>query len=157
MTLTVPGEPRQPLRCIVSRRGELDASHPVFHKAGGQIHLLVTENTDCIAPPGAWVHHGMLEDFLTELAAEHGVRRLHCEGGGEMIRALAELDVIDEFHLTLAGHTLFGGLEAPSATGVAGAFLPRSLEFQMTYWDPRPDAGECFLSYRRLRGRNAGQ
>lgn len=155
MTLTVPGRAVQPLRCIASRRGEMDAGHPIFHKPGGEIHLLVTDNPDCEPPAGVTAHHGTLADFLAVLAGSHGVKRLHCEGGGSLVRALAELDAIDEFHLTLAGHTLFGGHDAPTATGLPGDFLPRSMEFEMTHCEPLPENGECFLSYRR-RGEGAG-
>ncbi len=80
-----------------------------------------------------------------------GVRHLHCEGGGQLIRALAELDAIDEFHVTLAGHALFGGMEAPTATGIGVDFLPASLDFALSHFEPRPDMGECFLSYRRAQ------
>lgn len=78
------------------------------------------------------------------------MERLHCEGGGSLIRSLAELDAIDEFHLTWAGHTLFGGKAAPTPTGVPGAFLPASLKFELSAFEPTSE-GECFLSYRRIR------
>lgn len=149
MTMKISGQERQPLRCVVSRRGVFDAAHPVFHSPGGEIHLLVTENPGC-NPPCGTVHHGTLAEFLTTLAERHAVQRLHCEGGGGLIHALAEMDAIDEFHVTLAAHTLFGGHDAPAATGLPGDFLPGSVEFEMTHFDPRPGSGECFLSYRRL-------
>ena len=149
MTMNIPDQPRQPLRCVVSRRGVFDLGHPLFHTPGGEIHLLVTENPVC-DPPCGTVHHGTLAGFLTTLAEQHGVKRLHCEGGGGLIRSLAELDAIDEFHLTLAGHTLFGGHGAPTATGAPGDFLPCSLAFEMSHFDPIPESGECFLSYRRV-------
>ena len=148
MTMKVPGETQQALRCVVSRRGVFDFGHPLFQSPGGEIHLLVTENPDC-DPPCGLVHHGTLAGFLTILAEQHGVKRLHCEGGGGLIRSLAQLDAIDEFHLTLAGHTLFGGNDAPTATGIPGDFLPYSREFEIAHFDPRPESGECFLSYRR--------
>jgi hypothetical protein len=66
-----------------------------------------------------------------------------------LIRSLAELDAIDEFHLTLAGHTLFGGLQAVTSTGIPRQFLPKSLDFRLTHFDPRPGLGECFFSYLR--------
>ena len=152
MTLKVPGQEWQPLRCVVSRRGLFDAAHPLFHSPGGKIHLLVTENPDC-DPPCGTLHHGTLEEFLATLAEQHGVQRLHCEGGGGLIRSLAELDAIDEFHLTLAGHTLFGGHGAPTATGLPGDFPPCSVEFELTHFGPQPESGECFLSYRRRERR----
>ncbi len=156
MTLTVPGKPIQPLRCIVSKSGKIPLDHPVFQKSGGAIHLLVTG--PAAPPPGfpATIHRQSLADFLQTLVSDHGVNHLHCEGGGSLVRSLAELDAIDEFHLTLAGHTLFGGLLAPTVTGVPADFLPQSRDFQITCFDPRPDSGECFLTYRRVGAQCAG-
>ena len=144
MTMKAPGNP---LRCVVSRGGNFDPAHPLFHTEGGPIHLLVTEGA---APqiPGATLHTGSLAVFLQELAAM-GVRQLHCEGGGELARELAVLDAIDEIHVTWAGHTIFGGRGAPTISGVPGEFLPASREYELVEFDPRPETGECFLSYRR--------
>ena len=61
------------------------------------------------------------------------------------------MDAIDEFHLTLAGHTWFGGLDAATATGVPGDFLPKSVGFRVSHFEPRTVDGECFLSYLRIR------
>jgi riboflavin biosynthesis pyrimidine reductase len=149
MTLRAPGKAVQPLRCIVSRSGNLAADHPVFQKPGGPIHLLVTGDAGPTPQPQVRLHRGTLASFLETLATDLGVKHLHCEGGGGLIRSLAELDAIDEFHLTLAGHTLFGGAAAPTATGAPAEFLPRSLEFAISHFEPRPGMGECFLSYRR--------
>jgi riboflavin biosynthesis pyrimidine reductase len=113
--------------------------------------LLATGAEPAADLPGTTVHRGSLEGFLATLARDHGVQHLHCEGGGELIRALAELDVLDELHLTWAGHTLFGGKQAPTASGVPGAFLPASLAFELVGFQPVADCGECFLSYRRKR------
>lgn len=152
MRLTVPGRPIQPLRCIASRTGDIPPDHPVFHPGGGPVHILATD-----APPQslrnlpATIHHQTLDHFLKSLHTDHRVATLHCEGGGEIIRRLAALDAIDEFHLTLAGHTLFGAADSPTCTGIPAGFLPHSLAFELTHFDPRPDLGECFLSYRRLR------
>ena len=155
MTLTVPGKSLQPLRCVVSRSGKFDFSHPLFQKPGGAIHLLTTgefpsETQECPFDRIAF-HHRSLADFLETLALEHGVKSLHCEGGGQLIRALAGLDVIDEFHLTLAGHTLFGGLRAPTGTGIPAEFLEATRNFSISHFEPRPELGECFLSYTRAR------
>jgi riboflavin biosynthesis pyrimidine reductase len=147
MTMT---SPENPLRCVVSGSGNFDRSHPIFTTPGGPIHLLVTGN-DMVEPiAGASIHHAALNAFLEILARDQGVQRLHCEGGGGLIRSLAELDAIDEFHLTWAGHTLFGGKAAPTPTGVPGAFLSASLKFELTAFEPTLE-GECFLSYRRVR------
>lgn len=150
MTLTAPGNP---LRCIVSKSGNLKPSQPIFSTPGGDIHLLVT-GTEFSPLPAELsekitVHRQTLGEFLDLLASDYQIRHLHCEGGGTLIRALAEIDAIDDFHLTLAGNTLFGGLKAPSATGIPGEFLPKSADFEITHFAPRPDLGECFLSYTR--------
>jgi riboflavin biosynthesis pyrimidine reductase len=155
MTLTVPGRQPQPLRCVVSRGGGIAPDHPLFQREGGPVHWLAAgEEADGISIPHGTVHRGDLAGFMQVLASDLGVRRLHCEGGGELIRLLAEMDAVDEIHLTWAGHTVFGGLEATTTTGVPAEFLPRTRDFQLTHFDPRPDQGECFLSYRRA-GRDA--
>jgi riboflavin biosynthesis pyrimidine reductase len=141
----------QPLRCVVSREGRISAGHPLYQKPGGPIHLLVTGGSTPDLPAGVTIHHGPLADFLETLATGQGVKHLHCEGGGGLIRSLAELGAIDEFHLTLAGHTLFGGAAAPTATGIPAGFLPSSLEFLLSHFETRLDSGECFLSYRRAQ------
>ena len=76
------------------------------------------------------------------------MEHLLCEGGGSLVRALAELDALDEINLTWAGHTLFGGEGAPTITGALGDHLPASLHFELTHFEPL-DNGECFLTYTR--------
>lgn len=153
MTMTVPGKAVQPLRCVVSRGGNFDIKQPLFEQPGGDIHLLITGDGAPELPEfrqgNVTIHNKGLQDFLESLASKYAVDHLHCEGGGQLIRALAELDVIDEFHLTLAGHSLFGGLGAATATGVPAEFLPAARDFQLSHFEPRPDLGECFLSYTR--------
>lgn len=151
MTLTVPGAVRHPLRCIVSRTGAVNGSHPLFHSPGGPIHILATDQPPEQKPPGAEFHHQSLVEFIQTLACRFEVQRLHCEGGGSLIRSLAELDLIDEFHVTLAGHTIFGGAASPTATGAPGEWLPGSRVFEITGFEPSTDSGECFLTYRRIR------
>lgn len=148
MTMTGPGNP---LRCIVSRTGSIRPDHPIFSTPGGAIHLLMTGTPTATPPPSAILHRGDLADFLSTLAVEHGVRHLHCEGGGELIRNLAELDVIDEFHATLAGHTIFGGADSPTATGVSVDYLPATRDFSLSHFEPDPAVGECFVTYTRNR------
>jgi 2,5-diamino-6-(ribosylamino)-4(3H)-pyrimidinone 5'-phosphate reductase len=155
MTMTAPANPVPPLRCIVSASGEIDPAHPIFRTPGGAIHLLVTGDEPAEIPAGVrdsiTVHRQSLAAFLETLAVRLGVSLLHCEGGGQLIHALAALDAIDDFHLTLAGHTLFGGRDSPTATGVPGDFLPSSRDYELAEFDPQPDTGECFLTYRRKR------
>jgi riboflavin-specific deaminase-like protein len=149
MTLTVPEKTVQPLRCVVSKSGKINPDQPIFNQPGGPIHWLVTGEKKVCTRPGLTLHHGTLKQFIETLVLDCQVNHLHCEGGGTLVRAFAELGAIDEFHLTLAGHTLFGGADAPGATGLAAEFLPDSLEFEISHFEPQPDLGECFVSYRR--------
>jgi 2,5-diamino-6-(ribosylamino)-4(3H)-pyrimidinone 5'-phosphate reductase len=150
----VPAD-RQPLRCVVSSSGNFDGDHPMFTTPGGPIHLLVTSGSapdgSAFGPELATVHRKSLAEFLSHLSTVHGVDKLHCEGGGQLIRELAEMDAIDEFHATFCGHTIFGGGSAPTATGEPGAWLPSSRHFQLVRFEPVAAAGECFLSYERVR------
>lgn len=151
MSLRSPGSAKPPLRCIVSRSGRISPEHPVFQTEGGAVHLLITGDVQSPDLPGVTIHRGTIDGFVRTLAESHGVSRLHCEGGGELIRSLAELDLLDELHLTLAGHTIFGGAESPTATGIPGDFLPASRAFTLHGFEPQPETGECFLTYRRKR------
>jgi len=158
MSMTIPAElkpARQPLRCIVSRSGAFDLSHKVFNSQGGTVHLLVTDPPADYNPlpyesAGAVVHQCPLPDFLHRLRTEYNIATLLCEGGGSLVRALAELDAIDEANLTWAAHTIFGGSEAPTITGALGPHFPATLHFALTHFEPL-DNGECFLTYERLR------
>ncbi|MFT4177514.1 MAG: RibD family protein [Luteolibacter sp.] len=154
MTMTVPGQEKHPLRCIVSRSGQIPPDHPIFQTSGGDIHLCLTErsagvHTGPSQQNNLTIHHTSLAGFLEILHRDHTVDHLHCEGGGTLLRALAALDAIDTFHCTLAGHTLFGGKKAPTVTGELGDFLKHSLDFELSHFEPHPDLGECFLSYTR--------
>lgn len=151
MTMTVQGQEKQPLRCVVSRAGNFDAAHPMFQKPGGDIHLLATAaDADLTVPERATLHRGSLESFLHALT-QLGVQRLHCEGGGELVRALADLDAIDVIHLTWSANVIFGGATAPTLSGVPGDFLPASRTYELTAFEPNTGTGECFLSYHRVR------
>jgi 5-amino-6-(5-phosphoribosylamino)uracil reductase/2,5-diamino-6-(ribosylamino)-4(3H)-pyrimidinone 5'-phosphate reductase len=149
MTMTVPDQASQPLRCVVSSKAQIPGDHPLFLTPAGPIHVLATEGTDHTTLSGATVHDGSLAGFLDTLATQFSVRHLHCEGGGTLIRALSEMDALDEFHLTLAGHTIFGGQQAPTTTGIPDDFLPKSIEFELVHFEPLDSEGECFLSYRK--------
>ena len=156
MSMTIPAElkPRkQPLRCVVSRTGDFTLSHKLFNSQGGAIHLLVTDPQPDFDPvryesAGATVHTASLPDFLHRLRTEYNIDTLLCEGGGALVRVLAELDAIDEIHLTFAGHSLFGGVDAPTITGKLDDHLPASRHYQLDHYEPL-DNGECFLSYSR--------
>ena len=73
------------------------------------------------------------------------VRRLACEGGPTLFRALLERDLIDQLNLTIAPY-MFGGAKAPTLTGLTKAFLPASVHCSLI--NMRIIGDECFLTYR---------
>lgn len=152
MSLTIPDSPRQPLRCIASASGSLSGEEKIFRTAGGAIHLWC-QTTPASELPHTTLHHGSLENFLLELHHQHGVKHLHCEGGGTLLRALLEIDYLDELHLTWAAHTMFGGAAAPTLSGVPGIPLVKSTHFQLVHFEPMEAEGEVFLSYVRRENR----
>jgi 5-amino-6-(5-phosphoribosylamino)uracil reductase len=76
------------------------------------------------------------------------VKRLVCEGGAQVFRSLAAADLVDEVHVTLCPR-IFGGIAAPTLTGVAGEFLPASISLALAKMEVVD--GECFLRYRVQR------
>ena len=154
MTMRVEDQEIQPLRCIVSRHGEMQDDHPIFSTGGGDIHMLATEAYRGSQGDRLQVHEGSLADFLKTLREDLGVEHLHCEGGGQLIRALAELDAIDEFKLTWAGHTILGGKDSPTATGIPGEYLPQSCQYEIREFEADADTGECYLSFSRKQAQS---
>ena len=158
MSMTIPIElnpPRQPLRCIISRSGKFETSHKVFQTEGGNIHLIATDAAldlpeESYRKKGAQLHRLLLPDLLTHLKTNLGVETLLCEGGGSLVKDLFALDAVDEINLTIAGHSLIGGKEAPTITGIPNDFLPSSRQFEISHFEPRED-GELFATWSRSR------
>jgi 5-amino-6-(5-phosphoribosylamino)uracil reductase/2,5-diamino-6-(ribosylamino)-4(3H)-pyrimidinone 5'-phosphate reductase len=96
----------------------------------------------------ATIHRGNLADFINEIQCHPSVNTLLCEGGGSLLRELFELDMVDEINLTWAPHTLFGGKDAPTLTGLPGDFLPASRHYQLSKMEKYED-DEVFLTYHR--------
>ena len=98
-----------------------------------------------------WLHESAsvnLAAMLATLRADYGVKRLVCEGGAQIFRALLTAGLVDELHATLCPR-LFGGEKAPTITGLPGAFLPSSVPLVLK--NTEVIGGECFVRYRVLR------
>lgn len=148
------GQPPYPLRVLVTNSGRVDATLPVFQQGTAPIVIFSTEQM-----PGTVrkrlagkaelrLHANKAVDLagmMRTLRKEHLVRRLHCEGGGELLHALASAGLLDELYLTLSAR-IFGGEKAPTLTGAPGAFLPQSTRFRLLRMEPLGQ--ECFLKYR---------
>jgi riboflavin-specific deaminase-like protein len=148
MSLSADKSP-SPWRCVISETGRFDPRHPLFHTEGGPIHLIVT-GTNQPEIPGTIIHHSSLAEFIEWLSGQASIETLLCEGGGQLMAELFRLDLVDELHLTLACHTLFGGTTAPSLTGLPGEFLSSSRHFELSKIE-KSGSDEFFLHYLRSR------
>ena len=111
------------LRVVVSGSGTLNPQAEIFRHKFSPLIILVTERAakthiKRFEKLGAIVQiYGDKElDFtyaLRWLRREWNVKRLLCEGGGEVNAALFREDLVDEIYLTLCP-VIFGGRDAPT-------------------------------------------
>jgi riboflavin-specific deaminase-like protein len=151
------GQPPYPLRVLLTNSGRIDPALRLFKKKVSPIVIFSTERMPRAVRAGL---EGKADVVLTSerkvdlgamlavLRKEYGVKRVDCEGGGQVCRALLELDLIDEIHLTLSPR-LFGSEKAPTITGVAGEYLAKSVTCALR--SAKTFDGECFLNYRVRR------
>ena len=148
------GLPAFPVRVLISNRGRIEPTLRIFAKTFSPIVIFSTEKmparTRAALATKATVHLDAapsvdLARMLETLRAEYRVRRIVCEGGAQIFRALLTARLIDELHVTICPR-VFGGRRAPTLTGLAGAFLPRSVALRLRAMEVIDD--ECFLRYR---------
>lgn len=80
--------------------------------------------------------------------AEFGLKKLAILGGGELVASLLELDLIDEFRLTLCPF-IFGGIDAPTPVEGRGFLFARAPHLELLSVE-KVDR-EVFLHYRVVR------
>jgi riboflavin-specific deaminase-like protein len=145
---------RGPLRVIVSNEGRIDDRLKIFQSDISPILIFSTKRMPRKKQEAlrkkATLHlsdtkHVDLVTMLEVLRSKYKVRRLACEGGPTLFRALLERDLIDQLNLTIAPY-MFGGAKAPTLTGLSKAFLPASVHCSLI--DMRTIGDECFLTYR---------
>ncbi|PYL62685.1 MAG: hypothetical protein DMF24_03080 [Verrucomicrobia bacterium] len=143
-----------PLRVIVSNKGRIDSRLKVFQSTISPILIFSTtrmpRKTQAALKGKATLHLTKgdeidLAAMLRTLRSKYNVRKLACEGGPTLFRALLERDLIDELSLTIAPY-MFGGAKAPTLTGLSEEFLPTSVHCSLI--DMRTIGDECFLAYR---------
>lgn len=147
------------LRVIVSGSGTVNPRAEIFKHRFSPILILTTSRT-----PGAVRRRlrqvatavkvcGKREinfrSALRWLRSQWGVRRLLCEGGGELNDALFRAGVVDELHLTLCPK-IFGGRTAPTlAEGLGVTKLAQATQLRLQ--SARRVGQELFLVYRVMR------
>jgi riboflavin-specific deaminase-like protein len=147
------------LRVIVSGSGTVNPRARIFKHRFSPIVILTTAR---IAKSRLARLHALADEVKTcgarelDLAAalrwlrrKWKVRRLLCEGGGQLNGALFKAGLIDEIHLTLCP-VLLGGRDAPTlADGVGVARLADAARFRLV--SMKRNGSVLFLVYRRRR------
>lgn len=148
-----------PLRVIASGAGRLDPGAHIFGAGRSPILVLTSGQAGstrlrrlrAVADEVA-VFGGRELDLRAALAwlrARWGVKRLVCEGGGELNDAMFRAGLVDELHLTVCPFVM-GGREAPTiADGLGFPDLGRAARLELR--SRRAVGGELFLVYRVLR------
>jgi riboflavin-specific deaminase-like protein len=148
------GQTPYPLRVIVSNQGQIDPDLKIFQAETSPIVIFSTTRmpkklqTALEAKATLHLSEGRavnLPGMLQELWRDYKVRRIACEGGAELFRALLARDLVDQLNLTIAP-LMFGGATAPTLTGLSKEFLPASVHCSLQ--EMRSVGDECFLIYR---------
>ena len=150
------GQSAAPLRVIVSNRGRIDGRLKIFQSDISRVVIFSTTQmplkTQRALARKATLHLDKAKDvdlagILRTLRTNYRVRKVACEGGARLFRALVERGLVDELNLTIAPY-LFGGASAPTITGLSKEFLPASVHCRLI--DMGVAGDECFLRYRIL-------
>jgi riboflavin-specific deaminase-like protein len=150
------------LRIIVSRRGTIDPEAEIFKKSFSPIIILTTKLVPAERLRRLRAVADEVKSFgeqevnfsaaLKWLASKWKVKRLLCEGGGELNDALFRAGLVHEFHLTVCPK-LFGGKAAPTiADGMGALKLQAATVVRLKSFKPHGD--ELFLVYEVLRETN---
>lgn len=145
-----------PLRIVVSGRGMVSPRAALFQRRFSPIVILTTEAAEPTRLAGLRRVADAVEAFGREeldfrqalrwLRQQWGVRRLLCEGGGELNAALFRAGLVNELHLTLCP-LLVGGRQAPTlADGVGVEALTEACRLSLR--SMRRVGDELFLVYR---------
>jgi riboflavin-specific deaminase-like protein len=136
------GLAEHPLRVIVSGSGSIDLNAPIFRQQFAPIIVLTTARI-------SQINRLKLQNLAVEvkvfgrtkinfpaalrwLRTKWNVRRLLCEGGGELNEAMFHADLVDEIHLTICPK-IFGGRAAPTIAEGAGFLrLAQAKKFELT-------------------------
>ena len=148
---------KPPLRIIASGSGRVDARHKIFRSPGAPVLVLSTDGISQSRLKNLETAAHTVKIFgadeinfnlaLVWLRKEWGVKRLLCEGGGQLNDALFRADVVDEVNLTVCP-LILGGREAPTiAEGLGFAQLKDAAQFSLK--SRRQVGNELFLVYRK--------
>ncbi|HEY3761179.1 MAG TPA: dihydrofolate reductase family protein [Verrucomicrobiae bacterium] len=143
-----------PLRIIASGAGSIDPNSEIFKERFSPIIILTTERIprkklEAFRAVAEVAIFGKKElDFPAAfrwLRKQWKVRRLLCEGGGELHDALIHADLVNELHLTICPK-IFGGRNAPTIADSKKSFkLADAKRFQLV--SMKENQGELFAVF----------
>lgn len=147
------------LRVVVSGSGSLNPRAKIFQAKFSPLIILVCRRASKASITrlqnlGAIIYmcgekHVNFTEALKWLRKEWNVKRLLCEGGGEINAALFREDLVDELYLTLSPK-IFGGRNAPTmADGPGVASLEDATRLKLK--SKRRVGDEMFLTYSVVR------
>ena len=151
------GRPPEPLRVVISNEGIFNPSSKIFSYTSSPLVVLSTVRMPQDVRDAIALHCDLLlfdaptvplRKALAMLRRDYAIKRLVCEGGGQLLSALATEDLLDEIRLTIAP-VIFGGFAAPSLTGLPSELLPEPRFFRLAKF--AVSDGECALHYMRRR------
>ena len=150
------GLARQNLRVVVSGSGSVDPAAKIFQHTVSPLIVLASGQApksrlaklkrlaDCVKVCGR--NSVALAQALGWLRREWAVKRLLCEGGGELNFELLRLGLVDELHLTICPR-IIGGRAAPTiADGEGFARLAKAAKLELTR--QRRVGDELFTTWR---------
>ena len=150
------GLARQNLRVVVSGSGSVDPQAKIFQHTVSPLIVLASGQApksrlaklkrlaDCVKVCGR--NSVALGQALGWLRREWAVKRLLCEGGGELNFELLRLGLVDELHLTICPR-IIGGRVAPTiADGEGFARLTKAAKLELTR--QRRVGDELFTTWR---------
>ena len=151
------------LRVIVSGAGTIDPHAAIFQHRFSPIVVLTSERASRTKlkllrslSDDVYVSGREQVDFrlaLRHLRTKWNVKRLLCEGGGELNAALLDAGFVDELHLTICPR-VFGGGTAPTIAEGRGAKLLRDAT-KLEFTASTRVGDELFLVYRVTPQRGA--
>lgn len=148
----------QPIRIVPTGRGTLDPNAEIFKRGSAPLIILTTEAAGerrlkklrALADE-VKICGKTKVDFVFAFQWLHekwNVKRLLCEGGGEINAALFEAGLVDELHLTISPMTVLGGRNAPTLSDGEG-FTSLVDATKLRLHSKRRIGDELFLVYRK--------
>jgi riboflavin-specific deaminase-like protein len=148
-----------PLRIVVSGSGSIDAGAPIFKKHFSPVIVFTTgriskpklKNLYMVADQVKICGRDEINfrSAFIWLRANWNVRRLLCEGGGELHGALIRAGLVDELHLTFCPK-IFSGRDAPTIADGKG-FLNLSDAAQFKLKSKNLVGDELFAAFSRKK------